>query len=125
MARHPGGASLTGAAVRTPAALISRLARSAAGEAGLSPADLTGAPAVCCLAGGDLPWQVAALRAAIGPHEFALSVIDAPPVAGAALLGFDHLRVAASRDAVCRAFRDGTPRAPGIPRPPGVGEPAR
>ncbi|MFL6055494.1 MAG: BadF/BadG/BcrA/BcrD ATPase family protein [Actinoallomurus sp.] len=42
--------------------------------------------------------------------EFRLSVVNAPPVIGAALLGLDHLQTAASADALRRAFRDIEPR---------------
>jgi N-acetylglucosamine kinase-like BadF-type ATPase len=42
-------------------------------------------------------------------EDFALAVIDAPPVAGAALLGLDHAGGAADSDVVKRAFRAAYP----------------
>ncbi|MGW5200943.1 N-acetylglucosamine kinase [Streptomyces spiralis] len=47
------------------AAVVTRLATVAAHDAGLSPADLSGAHAACCLAGADLPRQVEALHTAL------------------------------------------------------------
>jgi N-acetylglucosamine kinase-like BadF-type ATPase len=42
-------------------------------------------------------------------EEFTLAAVDAPPVAGAALLGLDQAGVGVSADTVRRAFRDATP----------------
>ncbi|MEV8559327.1 BadF/BadG/BcrA/BcrD ATPase family protein [Streptomyces sp. NPDC051917] len=47
------------------AAVVTRLAAYAAYDAGLSPDELAGAHAACCLAGADLPPQVEALRTAL------------------------------------------------------------
>jgi N-acetylglucosamine kinase-like BadF-type ATPase len=44
-------------------------------------------------------------------EEFTLAVVDAPPVAGAALLGLDHLGATVSSSAVRQAFRDAQPSA--------------
>ncbi|MET7433249.1 MULTISPECIES: hypothetical protein [Streptomyces] len=50
---------------RRTAAVVTRLAAVAARDAGLTPAELAGAHACCCLAGADLPGQVAALHTAL------------------------------------------------------------
>jgi N-acetylglucosamine kinase-like BadF-type ATPase len=50
---------------RRTAAVVTRLAAVAAHDAGLPPAELAGAHACCCLAGADLPRQVAALHTAL------------------------------------------------------------
>lgn len=50
---------------RRTAAVVTRLAAVAAHDAGLTSADLADAHASCCLAGADLPGQVAALRTAL------------------------------------------------------------
>jgi N-acetylglucosamine kinase-like BadF-type ATPase len=42
-------------------------------------------------------------------EEFSLAVVDAPPVAGAALLGIDQAGARVSDDTVRRAFRDASP----------------
>jgi N-acetylglucosamine kinase-like BadF-type ATPase len=46
-------------------------------------------------------------------EEFTLAAVDAPPVAGAALLGLDHIGAAVSSPAVGQAFRDASP-SPGF-----------
>jgi N-acetylglucosamine kinase-like BadF-type ATPase len=55
---------------------------------------------------------LAAVRAAAPglEDEFRIAVPDAPPVAGAALLGLDQVATDASVRSVCRAFRDAEPR---------------
>jgi N-acetylglucosamine kinase-like BadF-type ATPase len=54
---------------------------------------------------------LAAVRAA-APHlpvEFTLTIPPEPPVAGAALLGYDHLGLTPTENAICRAFREAIP----------------
>ncbi|MEU0597411.1 BadF/BadG/BcrA/BcrD ATPase family protein [Streptomyces sp. NPDC006393] len=56
--------------------------------------------------------MLAAVRAAAPglEDEFRIAVPDAPPVAGAALLGLDQVASGASAETVRRAFRDAEPR---------------
>ncbi|UXY17557.1 ATPase [Streptomyces cynarae] len=56
--------------------------------------------------------MLAAVRAAAPglEEEFRIGVPDAPPVAGAALLGLDQVAAVVSEKTVCRAFLDAKPR---------------
>jgi N-acetylglucosamine kinase-like BadF-type ATPase len=117
-AGDPVAASVVGELAGEVAVTARAARRLAAGSGGtLSPA---AEPRWTLVLGGGLFADpagrfLAAVRTAAPwlEEEFELTVVDAPPVAGAALLGLDHLGGAVPADVVRRSFREANPS----PRP--------